>query len=99
LPANSFHGRRRRHRRDIDPISVGHRQRFRTDRAALNNSVENQTSVETLVKTQRSSVSGVNIDEETTNLMMYQKAYEASSRFMSIIDNLLETLISLGTGA
>jgi len=31
--------------------------------------------------------------------MMYQKAYEASSRFMSIIDNLLETLISLGTGA
>jgi flagellar hook-associated protein 1 FlgK len=67
--------------------------------AALNNSVENQTSVETLVKTQRSSVSGVNIDEETTNLMMYQKAYEASSRFMSIIDNLLETLISLGTGA
>lgn len=66
--------------------------------ANLNNSVENQTSVDTLVKTQRASVSGVNLDEETTNLLMYQKAFQASSRFMSIIDNLLDNLIQMGAG-
>ncbi len=65
--------------------------------ANLNNSVENQTAVQTLVQNQRSSVSGVNLDEETTNLMMYQKAYEASSRFISVIDNILETLVSIPT--
>lgn len=63
----------------------------------LNNSVENQTAVQTLVRTQQSGVSGVNIDEETTNLMMYQKAYEASSQFLSVIDNILETLVSIPT--
>jgi flagellar hook-associated protein 1 len=65
--------------------------------ANLNNSVDNQTAVQNLVQSQRSSVSGVNLDEETTNLMLYQKSYEASSRFISVIDNLLETLISIGT--
>jgi flagellar hook-associated protein 1 FlgK len=63
----------------------------------LNNSVENQTAVQTLVQSQQSSVSGVNIDEETTNLMMYQKAYEASSQFISVINNILETLVSIPT--
>jgi len=65
----------------------------------LNDSVDNQNAVQTLVQTQRSSVSGVNLDEESTNLMMYQKAYEASSRFISVIDQLMENLISIGSGA
>ena len=67
--------------------------------ANVNNSVTNQTNVENLVRTQRDNVSGVNLDEETTNLMKYQKAYQASARFISIVDNLLDTLIQLGAGA
>lgn len=67
--------------------------------ANLNNSIENQTAVQNLVQSQRSSVSGVNLDEEATNLMMYQKAYQASSRFISIVDSLLQSLISMGAGS
>ena len=63
----------------------------------LNNSVENQTAVRPSSGRSSPSVSGVNIDEETTNLMMYQKAYEASSQFLSVIDNILETLVSIPT--
>jgi flagellar hook-associated protein 1 FlgK len=64
----------------------------------LNNQVENQTAVRTLVTSQQQSVSGVNLDEETTNLMMYQKAYQASSHFLTIVDGLLDTLVQLGAG-
>jgi flagellar hook-associated protein 1 len=64
----------------------------------LNHQVENQTAVQTMVTSQRQGVSGVNLDEETTNLMMYQKAYQASSHFVTIIDGLLDTLVQLGAG-
>ncbi len=65
--------------------------------ANVNNQVENQTAVQTLVTSQQQSVSGVNLDEETTNLMMYQKAYQASSQFINIVDGLLDNLIQMGT--
>jgi flagellar hook-associated protein 1 FlgK len=63
----------------------------------LNNQVENQTAVQTMVTSQRQSVSGVNLDEETTNLMMYQKAYQASAQYLNIIDGLLSNLVQLGS--
>jgi flagellar hook-associated protein 1 FlgK len=64
----------------------------------LNTKLENQTAVQTLVTSQQQSVSGVNLDEETTNLMMFQKAYQASSHFITIVDSLLSTLVQLGAG-
>jgi flagellar hook-associated protein 1 FlgK len=64
----------------------------------VNNQLANQTAVQALVTSQQQSVSGVNLDEETTNLMMYQKAYQASSHFLTIIDGLLDTLTQLGAG-
>jgi flagellar hook-associated protein 1 FlgK len=64
----------------------------------LNTKLENQTAVQNLVTSQQQSVSGVNLDEETTNLMMFQKAYQASSHFITIVDSLLTTLVQLGAG-
>jgi flagellar hook-associated protein 1 FlgK len=66
--------------------------------ANVNNQLDNQTAVQTLVTSQQQSVSGVNLDEETTNLMMFQKAYQASSHFITIVDGLLDTLTQLGAG-
>ena len=65
----------------------------------LNNQVENQTAIQALVTSQQQSVSGVNLDEETTNLMIYQKAYQASSHFINIVDGLLATLVQLGSAS
>ena len=42
----------------------------------------------------RSSYSGVNTDEEMTNMVEFQHAYEASARFMTTIDSMLDTLIN-----
>lgn len=45
----------------------------------------------------RQSVSGVSLDEEMTNLIKFQHAYSAASRFMTTFDQLLDKLIN-GTG-
>ena len=43
----------------------------------------------------RTSQAGVNTDEEMTNMVEYQKAYEASAKFISAIDSMLSTLINM----
>jgi flagellar hook-associated protein 1 FlgK len=41
----------------------------------------------------RDSVSGVNLDEEMTELLKLQRAYEASSKIISIADEMLQSLL------
>jgi flagellar hook-associated protein 1 len=43
---------------------------------------------------QRQSISGVSLNEEMTNLIQYQQAYQASARVMNAIDAALNTLIN-----
>jgi flagellar hook-associated protein 1 FlgK len=42
----------------------------------------------------RTSISGVSLDEEMSNMIRFQRSYQASARTMSAMDDLLETLIS-----
>jgi flagellar hook-associated protein 1 FlgK len=44
---------------------------------------------------QRESVSGVSLDEEATNLLQFQRSYEAAARVMSIVDEMTQTLLSI----
>jgi flagellar hook-associated protein 1 len=43
----------------------------------------------------RQEVSGVNIDEEVTFLIQFQRAFEASARVISITDQMLQTVVNL----
>ena len=45
---------------------------------------------------QRNAVSGVSLDEESTNLIRYQRAYEASARVVTTVDSMLQTLMTMG---
>ena len=40
----------------------------------------------------RSAVSGVNIDEEMANLVLYQNAYSASARVIDVARQMFDTL-------
>ncbi|MDR1105949.1 MAG: flagellar hook-associated protein FlgK [Treponema sp.] len=42
----------------------------------------------------RQSVSGVNIDEELSNLIRYQQGYAAAARFITTVNAMLDTLIN-----
>jgi flagellar hook-associated protein 1 FlgK len=43
----------------------------------------------------RNSISGVNMDEELTHMVQYQKAYEASARFVKTVDEMMDTVINM----
>lgn len=70
-------------------------QRFGEALAHANDQVDGYNSVNTLLLNQRDSVGGVSLEEEATNLITYQKAYEASARLITTVDQMLETVVNL----
>ncbi|MGY1639884.1 flagellar hook-associated protein FlgK [Geodermatophilus sp. SYSU D00703] len=56
-----------------------------------------QSVISTQVDASRESVSGVNLDEEMTNMLSFQHAYSAAARMVTAIDEALDKLIN-GTG-
>jgi flagellar hook-associated protein 1 FlgK len=46
------------------------------------------------VDTQRKSVSAVSLDEETTNLIIFQQSYNAAARIITTLDDMLNTMIN-----
>jgi len=62
--------------------------------AQNNQTIQDQVTQQ--LQTQQASVSGVSIDEEMTNLINFQQAYEASSHFITIISGLFDTLNKIG---
>ncbi|KQX69530.1 flagellar hook-associated protein FlgK [Angustibacter sp. Root456] len=61
-------------------------------------SAQNQVTVHAAISQNadgaRQSVSGVSLDEEMSNMLMYQRAYEGAGRMMTAIDQMLDTLIN-----
>ncbi len=43
----------------------------------------------------RQEVSGVNLDEEVTNLILFQRAFEASTRIITVTDRMLDALLNI----
>lgn len=48
----------------------------------------------TQMKNHRESIMGVSLDEESVHMIQYQHAYEACAKVISIIDEMLDTLIN-----
>jgi len=45
---------------------------------------------------QRGSVSGVSLDEEAANMILFQRAYDASARIVQTVSEMLDTVIQMG---
>lgn len=60
-----------------------------------NTQVANQQAVSDMLTTQRGSVSGVNLDEEMTNLLSFQRAYTASAELLKTVDQMIQVTLSL----
>jgi flagellar hook-associated protein 1 FlgK len=62
---------------------------------SANDQLASNAAVNSMLLQQRDSVSGVSIDEEMTNLMMYQRAYQASARIVTTADDMLDTVLNM----
>jgi len=61
------------------------------NRFALNQ----QRDIMTQLGKVRDQISGVSIDEETTNLLQYQHAFDASAKVIQVADDMLKTVLAL----
>ncbi|NLT23892.1 MAG: flagellar hook-associated protein FlgK, partial [Syntrophorhabdus sp.] len=57
---------------------------------------EYHQSLMDMVSNQRESVSGVSIDEEMSNLIKFQYAYQAAARLINTADTLMSALMEIG---
>ena len=62
------------------------------EQAQLN--YESQVAVMSDLKAMRDSISGVNIDEELADIIKFQHGYNAAARFITVVDELLDTVIN-----
>jgi flagellar hook-associated protein 1 FlgK len=60
-----------------------------------NKTFEAQKNIISQLGNIRESISGVSLDEETTKMIEFQRAYEASARLIRTADEMLETVINL----
>jgi flagellar hook-associated protein 1 FlgK len=69
-----------------------------SDAETMDSKVISQDEVMTQIEEWRKSVSGVNWNEELTNMIMFQQGYSACSRCLTTMDEMLDKLInSTGT--
>ena len=60
---------------------------------------DNQGKVLESLKSQQAAVSGVSLDEELTNMLQYQRTYQASARIITVMDDTLDRIINgMGVG-
>jgi flagellar hook-associated protein 1 FlgK len=70
-------------------------QELSTQSNAVTNAQTTQDDRLQEAQTRQSSESGVNLDEELTNLTTYQQAYSASARMLTVVDQLYTTLLQI----
>ena len=65
--------------------------------AGLQEQSTSQQASLTQLTTQQSSISGVDLDTEASNLTLYQRSYQAAAQVLTIVDQLMAASINLGT--
>jgi flagellar hook-associated protein 1 FlgK len=64
------------------------------DAQQAQSNLDNANSLVQSLTNRRQSVSGVSLDEEMTNLLAFQRGYQACARVMSAMDSMIDTLVN-----
>jgi flagellar hook-associated protein 1 FlgK len=68
--------------------------RIGSDTQEIGRELANAKALSSTLETRRQAMSGVSLDEEMTNLIKYQRGFQAASRAFNAMDDALELLIS-----
>ena len=60
----------------------------------FNTIASNQANVAESIESQRLSLTGVSSDEELTDLIKYQHAYSAAARYVNVVDQMIEQIVT-----
>lgn len=71
-----------------------HVEDFAVRQAQARTQFQSDTVIREGLSNQQQSISGVNADEESIDLIQFQRAYQASARLLTVIDELMQTLIA-----
>ena len=63
--------------------------------SGVNNRQADQAVLTAALEKQRDSISGVSQDEEMASLITYQRAFQASAKVISMVDEIMKTIIDL----
>ncbi len=75
-------------------VVAGLANRMGTDAQDFRIRSTNAENLVTALENQRESISGVDLDEEATALLTYQRGYQAASRFIGVIAQLTDQLVN-----
>ena len=78
----------------FDDYYAGMIGKLGVDSASAQKNVGNAQTLADSVDQNRQSVSAVSLDEEMTDMIKYQQAYNASARMITVINELLDKLIN-----
>jgi flagellar hook-associated protein 1 FlgK len=65
-----------------------------THAVAMQDKLDAESQLSAQLTVQQQSVSGVNLDEEMTDMIRFQQAYNASARVLTTMDEMISTLIN-----
>lgn len=66
-----------------------------TKTAAAKTAATAASTVQDTLQAQRDAISGVSIDEEAVNMMQQQRAFQASAKLISTVNDLMQTLMTM----
>lgn len=65
-----------------------------SEESYMNDLTQSSDAILTSIDNQREAAKGVSLNEETVNILKYQRAFEASSRILTALDEMLDTIIN-----
>ncbi|MEI7474576.1 MAG: flagellar hook-associated protein FlgK [bacterium] len=71
--------------------------KFGIQSGTVSDKLNAQTAVVDQIKQKRETAIGVNLDEELTDMVKYQRSYEASSKVFNVVNQVIQEMIKLGS--
>ena len=69
--------------------------RFGQEISLTTSQLDDQQTVQKMLEKQRESIMGVSVDEEVANLLVYQRAFQASAKLLTTMDGLMRDVLNL----
>ena len=65
------------------------------EKVSSDNSVESSGAILQQLQNEKTSYSGVSLDEEMTNVLKYQRSYDAAAKMIKVADEMIQTILQM----